>query len=407
MASLHHNIPEYSYFESEVLRAETEVESLFEKLIICLRNRKDILLNKLKELRGNYRRASINQRQFTTEIKQTIELVENIFPTEFLGDDGDSYDITEENSSQFNNNKQILFDFDTTLFEKIRNFGEITVSNICVSNLPSAKYKGKISPVISVGRIANSADGQFNSPWGVAIDYASNNMYIADHINGRVQVFDNEGRYKFKFGDKNGPGNMGLPTCIAISQRRVFVGQQSFGCLLVYDLDGNFINQIGSQGSGISELNDPRGLAIDVVTGDIYVCDHYNNRIQIFSEYAVSTFGHDTMVSPCAISLTKYSIFVLICRAPFILEFDKNKTLLYSEISNSVSRLIKFSYSFCIDGAGRFLVSDNNRGFVAILDSNGKLIHKIRQSISKPMGVTVDAGGNIVVVGFNHRLLIF
>ncbi|KAI6650744.1 Cell surface protein [Oopsacas minuta] len=297
MASLHDNIPEYSYFKSEVLRAETEVESLFEKLIICLRNRKDILLNKLKELRGNYRRASINQRQFTTEIKQTTELVENIFPTEFL-DDGDSNDITEENSSQFNNNKQILFDFDTTLFEKVRNFGEITVSNICVSNLPAAKYKGKITPVMSVGRIANSADGQFNSSWGVAIDYASNNMYIADHINGRVQVFDNGGRYMFKFGDKNGPGNMGLPTCIAISQKRVFVGQQSFGCLLVYDLDGNFINQIGSQGSGISELNDPRGLAIDVVTGDIYVCDHYNNRIQIFSEYAVSTFGHDTMVSP-------------------------------------------------------------------------------------------------------------
>ena len=44
-----------------------------------------------------------------------------------------------------------------------------------------------------------TADGQFNSPVGVAID-TSDRIIVADLFNHRVQVFDSAGHFLFKFG---------------------------------------------------------------------------------------------------------------------------------------------------------------------------------------------------------------
>ncbi len=42
------------------------------------------------------------------------------------------------------------------------------------------------------------------------------------------------------------------------------------------------INFLPLEGEGPGEFKDPRGLAVDV-SGVVYVCDHDNNRIQLFS----------------------------------------------------------------------------------------------------------------------------
>ena len=52
--------------------------------------------------------------------------------------------------------------------------------------------------------------------------------------------------------------------------------------MLVYELDGTFIAQIGRKGSGEGEFNAPGRIAIDVSNEYIYVCDYCNHRVQIF-----------------------------------------------------------------------------------------------------------------------------
>ena len=47
--------------------------------------------------------------------------------------------------------KHISFDSDSTLFDKISRFGEITVCNSIGSCLPVVDYKDKVRPVVSVG----------------------------------------------------------------------------------------------------------------------------------------------------------------------------------------------------------------------------------------------------------------
>ena len=65
-------------------------------------------------------------------------------------------------------------------------------------------------PVVSVGS-EGSSEGQFSTPFGVVFDSKTNNIYVADQCNNRVQVFDKDGKYLFKFGDMNGPGKTKSP----------------------------------------------------------------------------------------------------------------------------------------------------------------------------------------------------
>ncbi len=48
-------------------------------------------------------------------------------------------------------------------------------------------------------------DGEFNSPYGIAVDPASGDLYIADRINQRIQRITRPGTFVMKWGGL-GPG---------------------------------------------------------------------------------------------------------------------------------------------------------------------------------------------------------
>ena len=112
----------------------------------------------------------------------------------------------------------------------------------------------------------------------------------------------------YKFEEK-----MNGPCSIAISQNRVFVTQYLSHCVLVYDLNGTLITQLGGICYGVSQFLYPHGITISKSKGDIYVCDYLNNRIQTFSKEfpVIFYFGQGILKSPCDIQLTNASIYVL------------------------------------------------------------------------------------------------
>ncbi|KAI6654214.1 RING finger protein nhl-1-like, partial [Oopsacas minuta] len=228
------------------------------------------------------------------------------------------------------------------------------VVNSSYSCLPVVDYKGKVKPVVSVGT-EGSGKGQFRNPYGIAVDYRTDNIYVTDQSNNRVQVFSKDGKFLFLFSaDK-----MKSPLYITIDKERVFVSQYGAGCLLLFDLKGNFIKQIGTRGSGEGQFNNPYGIAINVDNGNIYVCDNYNNRIQIFSQdYSYkSQFGIGIVKSLVNIQLTKDTIFVLSDQNPFLYSFNYNLNQVQNTVCDSISIYLNRPYSFLIDGAGNFIIS--------------------------------------------------
>ncbi|KAI6660788.1 hypothetical protein LOD99_10236 [Oopsacas minuta] len=395
-------------FELQISRIKRQIDDKFCKITNYLKKRKDQLLRELEEIHKHNKLENDKHKQYIYEITKTQKFIgENIESTTMKGTQTEMMKILEQKQKEIESEwkpKHISFEFDNTLFDMINGFGKISVVNSSYSCLPVVDYKGKVKPVVSVGT-GGSGEGQFSYPWGVAVDYRTDNIYVADR-NNRVQVFSKDGKFLFLFGaDK-----MNCPVCITIDKERVFVSQNGAGCLLIFDLKGNFIKQIGTPGSGEGQFNDPRGIAINVDNGDIYVCDCSNNRIQIFSQdYSYkSQFGIGIVKYPVDIQLTKDTIFVLTNYNSFLYFFNYNFNQVQNTVCDSINKHLNRPYSFLIDGAGNFIISNHNSNNVIIFDNTGQLLHKLTNSLSEPIGVDLNSKGGIIVVdNKNNNLLIF
>ena len=278
----------------------------------------------------------------------------------------------------------------------------VTESTVGVSILPVLAHKSGITAVVRVGGKQSSEEGMFNYPYGVVVEYQTGNIFVSEMDNNRVQVFDCNGEYLCKFEDK-----MNSPLSIAISENRVFVSQFYSNCVSVHDLNGTLITQLGDIGE--CHLHCPTGITINEINGDIYVCDKNNDRIQVFYKDLPlkSQFGQGILTTPFDIKLTLIFIYVLCYCKPFLYSFTYDFTQTHNTAISSISKHLKHPLTFCIDGSGHFIIADLLQNAIVIFNHQRELVRTITDSESRPCGVTLDSKGSILVVGYDHTLLIF
>ncbi len=129
-----------------------------------------------------------------------------------------------------------------------------------------------------------SAPGQFDLPWGIAVNPSTGEVYVADQNNNRVQVFDPNGAFLRQFGTQgSAPGQFDLPYGIAVDAAGdVYVTEMGNNRVQKLTSTGAPISMFGSLGSGNGQFNTPSGILVHS-SGDIYVSDGLNHRIQHFS----------------------------------------------------------------------------------------------------------------------------
>ena len=128
-----------------------------------------------------------------------------------------------------------------------------------------------------------TGEGQFNGLYGMALD-SSDNVYVADSLNHRVQKFNSTGGFILKWGSSGtGDGQFDTPWCLAVdSNDNVYVADSQNHRVQKFNSTGGFILQWGTNGTGDGQFNRPFGVAVDS-SDNVYVADFYNNRVQKFN----------------------------------------------------------------------------------------------------------------------------
>ena len=219
------------------------------------------------------------------------------------------------------------FEWDDAIYEAINSIGNFTYnasslpiqkqdSNTTKQSTPTTTRRTSVeingvNSVVSVGK-GGLAPGEFNVPRGLAIDHTTSNIYVADCVNNRVQVFNSEGEYLFHFGNQRGEGRMSNPWGICVTQQRIYVTQFKTGAVHAYELDGTFVSKTGTRGTGPGQFAYPEGITSDV-DGNIIVCDRGNNRIQVLSGELnyLTEFGGEILKKPRDVKLVSEYILVL------------------------------------------------------------------------------------------------
>ena len=68
-------------------------------------------------------------------------------------------------------------------------------------------------------------------------------------------------------------------------------------------------------------------------------------------------------------------------------------------IQESILRLFDLPFGMAIDGAGNILLcNSNSRNIIIIVNTNGKIVHKINTTRNKSLGIAVDSTGRIITV---------
>lgn len=143
-------------------------------------------------------------------------------------------------------------------------------------------YSTKDGSLIKVIGKRGGERGEFNFPTNLFVD-ANGNLYVADTLNFRVQIFNRALQVVGVFGQLgDSPGQLNRPKGVAVdSEGHVYVADSSFNNFQVFDQQGQLLLFVGQGGPQPGEFSLPAGMFIDA-QDRIYVADQGNSRIQVF-----------------------------------------------------------------------------------------------------------------------------
>ena len=97
-----------------------------------------------------------------------------------------------------------------------------------------------------------------------------------------IKVFTNRGEFLCSFGrDEDGVVKLKNPCGVCVSGQYVYASNFDGHNISVFTTQGQYVTSFGQKGKGEGEFDRPCGVCADR-DGFVYVCDSFNNRVQVF-----------------------------------------------------------------------------------------------------------------------------
>ena len=381
----------------------TEILQTFETLINQLIARRDALLHKLSQLREDYTNKETTRLEAIRELEKTRKQLEemSLKVNKNIPIHQQATQLYQEGLDSLETPTKLpypLFQCDTltTLLSAVSEFGDVLEWEV-------PDYSLKKEPILTAGKKGKGKKEL--DAMGLFLDEDTQQIYIADFGNSRVQVMLLQGEFITSFGQDV----LQLPWGISVNKDHIFVTDWVHNSL--FKFCKNTLKLLNStKGSEELQLSEPHGLCIDT-NGDVFVVDCFNNRIVIFSTNLQfkSSFGTHKLGYPLDVKLTPDCVVVLDWNPKCVHLFSRDGNYLSSCISQGEERnsSVCNPQFFCLDLSGNILISDRDHHCIKIFTQSGEFIHSIGRRGNKkgefilPRGIAISKSGVIFVVSDN------
>ena len=387
---------------------ETQINRSIDGLIALLNLRRAQLLTQLRDAREEKRAAEVARREMETQLTTArtalqTHLKEN--PLQSVRDKTVSELEQKLREVRMNIPAETRFRWqcDTRDLEvSISRLGEIVQVPVDLPN-----YATFHLPTVATGK-KGSAPGELNLPSAVAINEVTNQIFVANYSNHRVEIFSETGEYLNRLGD----GQLGTPWGIAIHGNSVYVSSLMDHSISKYSLtDFSFVKRIGKRGSNNGEFVYPAQLTTDP-NGQVFTADSYNNRICVFDTDLnhLRNITHQAISKPSDIKISHDRVYVLCpLKNPCMLVLSLEGDMLHSLISCGQGMDVLKPYFFCLDTNNNFVISDEGTHSIRVFSPAGNLLHTIGREghqqgmFYQPSGIAITPNGSLVCVSWNNN----
>ena len=257
-------------------------------------------------------------------------------------------------------------------------------------------YSLKLRPAWYHERTGSSV---IEDPFQLAIHPISGNIFVADNLTMKIQVFDNAGHYLYYIPTPP------QPTGLCLSDEFIFITTDERKLAKI---------QISNKKTVKSVVTEKYVFGMDI-SSNIYGCEYNSQSVSVFDKnlnfvkcilLKSPHFTSDT--GTYSIRLYENNMYVMFGASGYRLQvFSQDGQLIRGVIRSSD---IKKSAFFSLDQIGNIIVADYLGDRIRIFSNSGQLIHSISndtltedQKLSYPIGISVDKQNYIVVAHKNNK----
>ena len=377
--------------DAKIEALKLEIERTFDELDLFLAEKRRNLLGRLARMKeGHHRNVKLDVAM--EQLRTVRDNAVNVMTSNILG--GELNSLREGIDAKIRAKEELKVVVENLELIEFRCFsGKIRKAieeTDFIELIP--EYVGRENPVLKKCR-KGRRNGEFMNPRGIAIDGNTNDIFIADYNNTRIQVLNTEGEYLRSFGTDH----LKEPRGICVSQDGVFVTDRARDCLLRFSLAGQFIKKTGSRGTTPGCFKGISGLCYEAEL--VYVCDFNVQRIQVFNLNLqfVKKFGYGEIKLPIDITIYADTLHILSQTQNTIYCYNRYGTYLKKIELAGQEQQMTVALFFTVDKRGNFIITEHSINEIRIFSPDGVLKHTLgRGHLTFLAGITLDNTNNII-----------